>query len=75
MMKLVQVFLFLMFCSMNLLKAEVTTKEGFIPVPGGNLFYTSIGEGEPIVLLHGGPGLDHSYFLPQMERRGISPRP
>ena len=25
-----------------------------------------IGEGIPIVIVHGGPGMDHSYLLPQM---------
>ena len=26
-----------------------------------------MGHGEPIVIVHGGPGLDHTYLLPQME--------
>ncbi|NNE08845.1 MAG: alpha/beta fold hydrolase [Gemmatimonadetes bacterium] len=34
---------------------------------GADLFVRVIGSGEPIVVLHGGPGLDQSYFLPQME--------
>jgi proline iminopeptidase len=37
-------------------------------INGTELYYKIIGEGEPIVILHGGPGLDHSYFLPQMEK-------
>ncbi len=32
------------------------------------IYCKSIGNGIPLVILHGGPGLDHSYFLPQMER-------
>lgn len=33
----------------------------------GNFFYTRcIGEGEPIVFLHGGPGSDHRFFLPHV---------
>ncbi|TAH41543.1 MAG: alpha/beta fold hydrolase [Bacteroidetes bacterium] len=64
---LIQVFFFFLICPMTVLKAEVATTEGYIPVQGGNLFFTGIGEGEPLVLVHGGPGLDHSYFLPQME--------
>ena len=31
------------------------------------LFCKTIGSGEPLVIIHGGPGLDHSYLLPQME--------
>ncbi|NUO80027.1 alpha/beta fold hydrolase [candidate division KSB1 bacterium] len=43
-------------------------EEGTKQINGVALYYKTIGEGEPIVILHGGPGLDHSYFLPQMER-------
>ncbi len=34
---------------------------------GASLFVEAIGEGEPIIIIHGGPGLDHSYFLPYLE--------
>jgi proline iminopeptidase len=30
------------------------------------LFSQSFGTGTPIIVVHGGPGLDHAYFLPQM---------
>jgi proline iminopeptidase len=39
-------------------------KEGFIDVNGLFLYYTEIGNGEPLVVLHGGPGGSHNYFLP-----------
>jgi alpha/beta hydrolase fold len=39
-------------------------KEGFIDVNGLFLYYTEIGHGEPLVVLHGGPGGSHNYFLP-----------
>ncbi len=43
-------------------------EEGFV-ANGDTLLYTkAIGRGEPIVILHGGPGFDHRQFLPQMER-------
>jgi len=41
-------------------------EEGFTQINGTQLFYKIIGKGTPIVILHGGPGLDHSYLLPQM---------
>lgn len=41
--------------------------EGFISIPSGKLFYRAIGEGEPIFVIHGGPGLDHNYLLPGMD--------
>lgn len=42
--------------------------EGLRLINGTQLFCKSIGTGIPLVILHGGPGLDHSYFLPQMEK-------
>jgi proline iminopeptidase len=40
---------------------------GSIKINGTELYYHVIGEGMPILVLHGGPGLNHTYFLPQME--------
>ncbi|MFI5252973.1 MAG: proline iminopeptidase-family hydrolase [Bacteroidota bacterium] len=41
-------------------------QEGFKNINGVKLYYKIIGTGTPIVVLHGGPALDHSYLLPQM---------
>lgn len=38
-----------------------------IEVNGIKLFYKIIGKGMPLVFLHGGLGMDHSYFLPFVE--------
>ncbi|MCL5260930.1 MAG: alpha/beta fold hydrolase [Gammaproteobacteria bacterium] len=38
----------------------------YISVKHGKIFYQKFGAGSPIVILHGGPGLDQSYLLPQM---------
>lgn len=44
-------------------------REGSVPVEGGAaLYYRAIGQGPPIIVLHGGPGFDHSYLLPDMDR-------
>jgi proline iminopeptidase len=32
------------------------------------LFCRDVGEGHPIVVLHGGPEFDHAYFLPELDR-------
>lgn len=56
--------LFLFFAT--ILSAQ-TTQEGFAHVGGADLYYKIIGSGEPVVILHGGPGLEHTYFLPQFE--------
>lgn len=42
------------------------TQTGYAPVKEGKLFYQVFGEGDPIIVLHGGPGLDQTYLLPQM---------
>jgi len=40
-------------------------REGFIEVPGGRVWYRSVGEGgTPLLCLHGGPGFTHYYLEP-----------
>lgn len=44
-----------------------TVREGFIPVPGGRVWYRIAGAGEggiPLLALHGGPGATHDYLEP-----------
>ena len=43
-------------------------KEGFAPVAGAELYYREVGEGQPIVVIHGGPDFDHAYLLPDFDR-------
>jgi proline-specific peptidase len=43
----------------------VKTDEGYIDVPGGRVWYRSVGEGgTPLLCLHGGPGFTHNYLEP-----------
>lgn len=42
--------------------------DGYLPVEQAQLYYRTIGQGQPILLLHGGPDFDHNYFLPDMDR-------
>ncbi len=37
---------------------------GLKKINGAALFISVRGSGEPLLVLHGGPGLNHSYFLP-----------
>ena len=39
---------------------------GYVSVPGARLFYQSVGKGDPIIVVHGGPGMNHEYLLPGM---------
>jgi proline iminopeptidase len=41
-------------------------EEGFVDANGSMLYYTALGRGEPLVILHGGPGASHDYFLPYL---------
>jgi proline iminopeptidase len=43
-------------------------RAGYIPVAGAELHYRDIGQGPPIIILHGGPSFDHHYLLPEMDR-------
>lgn len=43
--------------------AEPPSTEGTIAVPGGSVWYRSVGEGGvPLLCLHGGPGMAHDYI-------------
>jgi proline iminopeptidase len=39
-------------------------EEGYVDAGGVMIYYKSIGTGEPLVALHGGPGASHDYLLP-----------
>jgi proline iminopeptidase len=41
-------------------------RDGYVEVTRAKLYYIVVGTGEPIVVIHGGPGLDHNYLVPQM---------
>jgi proline iminopeptidase len=45
---------------------QMRSEESMKAINGTHLFCRVVGRGMPIVILHGGPGMDHSYFLPQM---------
>jgi proline iminopeptidase len=41
-------------------------QEGFVDAHGVLIYYTTIGRGAPLVIVHGGPGASHDYFLPYL---------
>ena len=45
-----------------------TPCEGYTPVEHAELYTREIGQGQPILILHGGPDFDHTYFLPELDR-------
>ncbi|MBV9608229.1 MAG: alpha/beta fold hydrolase, partial [Acidobacteria bacterium] len=41
-------------------------QEGFVDANGVMIYFKSIGRGQPLVIVHGGPGASHDYFLPNL---------
>jgi proline iminopeptidase len=41
-------------------------QEGFVDAHGVLIYYVTFGKGSPLVVVHGGPGADHTYFLPYL---------
>ena len=44
-----------------------TSRQGLLSLEDGRIFYEVIGSGAPIVVIHGGPGLDHNYLRPGLD--------
>jgi len=40
---------------------------GHLLIREAQLYYTAMGSGDPIIVLHGGPGFGHTYLLPWLE--------
>jgi proline iminopeptidase len=41
-------------------------QEGFVDANGVLIYYMEVGRGEPLMIVHGGPGASHDYFLPYL---------
>jgi proline iminopeptidase len=46
--------------------AAYPIQEGFVDSRGVLIYYKIIGRGAPLVIVHGGPGASHDYFLPYL---------
>lgn len=55
----------LSFASLSLLGQH---KEELMSINGTKLFVKTIGKGEPIIVVHGGPGMNHTYFMPHLHQ-------
>ena len=47
-------------------QSPIKIEEGFVDAHGVLIYYTAFGEGKPLLILHGGPGASHDYFLPYL---------
>lgn len=52
--------------SKNSSQALFKIEEGFVDSHGTLIYYKAMGHGQPLVILHGGPGASHDYFLPYL---------
>jgi proline iminopeptidase len=41
-------------------------REGYVDANGLMIYYKTFGHGKPLLILHGGPGASHDYFLPYL---------
>ena len=41
-------------------------QDGFVDSHGALIYYVSMGQGPPLMIVHGGPGASHDYFLPHL---------
>lgn len=48
--------------------AASSPRQDRVPVEEAQLFTREVGEGPPIVVLHGGPDFDHHYLVPELDR-------
>src|SRR3954467_8156595 len=51
-------------CAFAAEPAVYPMNEGFVDAHGVLIYYTALGKGDPLVIVHGGPGASHDYFLP-----------
>jgi proline iminopeptidase len=54
--------------------AVLPEQEGFVDAGGVLIYYKSIGKGSPLLVVHGGPGASHDYFLPYLLPLALSHR-
>ncbi len=47
-------------------QAVLRIEEGYVDAGSVLIYYKSFGSGPPLLMLHGGPGASHDYFLPHL---------
>jgi len=57
--------IFLILASSNFVLGQ--SQEGLKAINGTRIYVKTLGEGESIVVIHGGPGMNHSYLSPHLD--------
>ncbi len=71
-MNRINIALLLLLCSACLTFAQESSsdvykvQQGYIDAKGVLIYYEEFGKGEPLMIVHGGPGASHDYFLPYL---------
>lgn len=47
---------------------QLSPRDGYVRSGQARLYWREVGDGKPIIVLHGGPDFDHNYLLPEMDR-------
>lgn len=53
-------------CTSPTSNKSIHSDQGYLDVQGGKIYYQTLGQGDPILVVHGGPGLDQTYLQPQL---------
>lgn len=48
---------------------QPAVQEEYIGVENGEIYTRESGQGQPVIVLHGGPDFNHSYFFSKNEAR------
>src|SRR5690348_13185350 len=65
-MKMIKILALYMLVAANVFAQQ--DFKGIKKLNGASMFLSVQGSGEPILVLHGGPGLNHSYFIPFLKK-------
>ncbi len=66
MRRLTTILIFIVWLTTSSALAQVVSFEGLKKINGTQLYVKIIGKGEPILVVHGGPGMNQSYFFPHL---------
>lgn len=61
------IFIVPILSSCNKFQTYILERDGYASINGTEIYYKRIGSGEPIMIVHGGPGLEHGYLVPYFE--------